>query len=100
MHGNTTTGRRAFAKPANACCSVAIRSAAALDETAYAAARAAMMGFQSDEGRPLGISPTLLVVPPSLEAAALKLVQAENNAAGATNIYRNSAQVLVAPWLA
>lgn len=79
---------------------MAIRSAAALDETAYAAARAAMMGFKSDEGRPLGISPTLLVVPPSLEAAALKLVQAENNAAGATNIYRNSAQVLVAPWLA
>lgn len=71
-----------------------------LDETNYGAARAAMMAFNSDTGRPLGIKPTLLVVPPSLEAAALKLVQAENNAAGASNIYRNSAQVLVCPWLA
>lgn len=71
-----------------------------LDETNYGSARAAMMAMKSDTGRPLGIKPTLLVVPPTLEAAALKLVQAENNAAGATNIYRNSAQVLVVPWLA
>ena len=71
-----------------------------LDETNYAAARTAMMAMKSDTGRPLGVKPTLLVVPPSLEAAALKLVQAENNAAGATNIYRNSVQVLVVPWLA
>ncbi len=78
---------------------MALRSAATLDETNYAAARAAMMAFKSDEGRPLGVRPKLLVVPPSLEAAALKLVQAENNAAGATNVYRNTAEVLVCPWL-
>lgn len=71
-----------------------------LDETNYAAARAAMMAMKSDTGRPLGVKPTLLIVPPSLEAAALKLIQAENNAAGATNVYRNTAQVLVCPWLA
>jgi len=78
---------------------MAFGSKVALDETGYAAARTAMMNFKSDTGRPLGIKPTLLVVPSTLEAAALKLVQAENNAAGATNIYRNSAQVLVVPWL-
>lgn len=78
---------------------MALRSAAVLDEANYAAARAAMMAFKSDEGRPLGVRPSLLVVPPSLEAAALKLVQAENNAAGATNVYRNTAEVLVCPWL-
>lgn len=78
---------------------MAVRSAQTLDETNYGNARAAMMSFKSDEGRPLGVKPTLLVVPPALEAAALKLVQAENNAAGASNIYRNSAQVLVCPWL-
>lgn len=78
---------------------MAVRSGQTLDETNYGNARAAMMAFKSDEGRPLGVKPTLLVVPPALEAAALKLVQAENNAAGASNIYRNSAQVLVCPWL-
>lgn len=79
---------------------MAYHSAQTLDEAGYAAARAAMMAMKSDEGRPLGISPRLLVVPPSLEGAALKVVQAEINASGATNVYRNTAQVLVAPWLA
>lgn len=78
---------------------MAVRSKQTLDETNYGAARAAMMAFKSDEGRPLGISPRLLVVPPSLEGAALKLIQAETNASGASNIYRNTAQVLVCPWL-
>jgi phage major head subunit gpT-like protein len=72
-----------------------------LDETNYAAARAAFLSFKSDEGRPLGIGRKIvLVVPPSLEGAALKLVQAEAMANGATNIYRNTAEVLVVPWLA
>lgn len=78
---------------------MAVRSAQTLDETNYGNARTALMNMKSDEGRPLGVKPTLLIVPPSLEAAALKLVQAENNAAGASNIYRNSAQVVVCPWL-
>lgn len=71
-----------------------------LDETNYAAARAAMMSFKSDTGRPLGISPKLLIVPPNLEGAALKLIQAEKLENGADNVYRNTAQVLVVPWLA
>ena len=79
---------------------MAFMSRQTLDEAGYKAAREAMMAFKSDEGRPLGISPKLLVVPPSLENAALKVVQAENNAAGATNIYRNTAEVFVCPWLA
>lgn len=78
---------------------MAMRSAQALDETSYEAARVALMNMKSDEGRPLGVKPALLIVPPSLESAALKLVQAEANAAGASNIYRNTAQVLVCPWL-
>ncbi|MFH0299815.1 Mu-like prophage major head subunit gpT family protein [Bradyrhizobium sp. 31Argb] len=75
-----------------------------LDETHYAAARAALMGMKGDYGRPLnvlqGSVKPLLVVPPSLEANALKLISAENNAAGATNIYRGTAEVVVVPWLA
>lgn len=71
-----------------------------LDATNYAAARTAMMSLKSDEGRPLGIKPNLLVVPPSLESAALTLLQAEKNANGADNIYRNTAELIVVPWLA
>ncbi|MBP6543225.1 MAG: Mu-like prophage major head subunit gpT family protein [Piscinibacter sp.] len=71
-----------------------------LDATNYSAARTAMMSLKSDEGRPLGIKPNLLVVPPSLESAALTLLQAEKNANGADNIYRNTAELIVVPWLA
>lgn len=71
-----------------------------LDTTNYAAARAAMMNFKSDGGKPLNVTPNVLLVPPSLEKAALDMVQAERLANGATNTYRNTARVVVAPWLA
>lgn len=71
-----------------------------LDAAAFNAALAAMQGMKGDHGRPLGIRPRLLVVPPSLRATALSLVVAENDAAGATNINRNAVDVLVSPWLA
>jgi phage major head subunit gpT-like protein len=70
-----------------------------LDVTNYAAARAAMSSVKSDAGKPLNIRPTLLVVPPSLEGAALQILNAEmvgNN----TNVYRGTAGLLVTPWLA
>jgi phage major head subunit gpT-like protein len=70
-----------------------------LDVTNYAAARAAMSSVKSDVGKPLNIRPTLLVVPPSLEGAALQILNAEmvgNN----TNVYRGTAGLLVTPWLA
>lgn len=65
----------------------------------FNAAYAAMMEFKSDEGRPLGIRATHLVVPPSLRAQALEVITAERNAAGATNINRNAVDVMVTPWL-
>ena len=71
----------------------------ALNATNYEAARVAMMGFKSDEGRPLGIRPKLLVVSPGNEKEALDITQAERLANGATNVYRNSAEVVVVPWL-
>lgn len=66
----------------------------------YAAARASMMAMKGDQGKPLGIRPTLLVVPPSLESDALEVLKAERDAAGATNVYRDTAELLVTPWLA
>jgi phage major head subunit gpT-like protein len=77
---------------------LAYASKQALDVASYGAARAAMMSFTGDGGRPLNVTPNLLVVPPSLEATARQLLNAEivgNN----TNIYRNTAQLLVTPWL-
>ncbi|HEX9844038.1 MAG TPA: Mu-like prophage major head subunit gpT family protein [bacterium] len=71
-----------------------------LDKNAYAAAREGMMGLKSDEGRPLGIKPNVLVVPPALEGEALEILNAERDAAGATNVYKGTAELVVVPWLA
>lgn len=79
---------------------MAFASNQALDAAHFNAAFAAMTGFKSDGGRPLGIRPTLLVVPPALRADALEVVKAERNASGATNVNRNAVDVLVTPWLA
>lgn len=74
-------------------------SKATLDATGYGAARTAMMGFKSDAGKPLGITPNLLLVGPSNEKAALDVVTAERLASGGSNIYRNTAVVVTCPWL-
>lgn len=71
-----------------------------LDATNYQAARAAMMSFKSDGGEPLNVMPNLLVVPPSLEGAAKEILTAERGANGGTNIHRNTAELLVVPYLA
>ena len=66
----------------------------------YKTARTALMGVKGDQGRPLGVKPTHLVVPPSLEKEALELLNADRNAAGATNVYRGTATLIVTSWLA
>lgn len=71
-----------------------------LNATNYAAARAAMMDFVSDEGDPLGIVPTHLVVPATLESAARKLLKNALAEGGATNEWAGTAELLVVPWLA
>ena len=71
-----------------------------LDGTSYGTARAAMMGFKGDGGRPLGIVPDLLVVPPSLESNARKLLNSEYGTGGVTNEWKGTAELLVVPWLA
>jgi len=78
---------------------LAYASKAALDATNYAAARAAMMSFKGDNGVALGVRPDLLLVPPSLEKAALEVVQAERLASGATNVMRGTTEALVCPYL-
>lgn len=71
------------------------RSELALDATNYKSARQAMMERTNDTGSSLGVRPMLLVVPPELEIPAKELVQASQNAQGATNILASTAEVFV-----
>ena len=71
-----------------------------LDSDNYEAARTALLNMKGDEARPMGVMPTHLFVPPSLEKEALELLNAERNASGATNVWRGTAKLVVTPWLA
>ena len=71
-----------------------------LNDTNYETARTALQQMQGDEGRPMGVMPTHLVVPPSLEKEGLELLSAERLANGATNVYRGTATLVTTPWLA
>ncbi|MEQ9055610.1 MAG: Mu-like prophage major head subunit gpT family protein [Roseovarius confluentis] len=66
----------------------------------YATARAALSGMKGDYGRPLGIMPNLLVVPPSLESAGRKILNSEYASGGETNEWKGTAELIVVPWLA
>ncbi len=85
---------------------LAYSSKETLNATNYAAARAAMMSLKNTEGRPLGIRPNLLMVPPALEAQAREILQAQfiigdPNAGGAkSNVWQGTADLLVVPELA
>ena len=65
----------------------------------FQTARESMMKFVGDEGRPLGIMPTHLVVGPDNEHEALQILNAERLANGASNVYRGKAQIICTPWI-
>jgi len=58
-----------------------------------------MMSLKSDEGRPLGIRPNLLLCGPSNRAAARSLIDTEKLASGADNPNFKEVEVLVTPYL-
>ena len=70
-----------------------------LNAANYATARNAIMSMKGDYGKPLGLVPDLLVVPPSLEGSAKKIVQSMLVNGGETNEWAGTAEVLVSPWL-
>lgn len=78
---------------------LAYASKQALDETNFNAAYAALESLKSDEGRPLGVRATHLVVAPSQREAALKIVR-DYGTSGESNVNRNLVKVLDTPWLA
>ena len=70
-----------------------------LDEAALQSAISALESFRGDNGKPLGITATHLVVPPALKYTAKRLVEAANNANGATNIMAGDLKVLSTAFL-
>jgi phage major head subunit gpT-like protein len=71
-----------------------------LNAANYAIARAGIQSMKGDGGRPLGLVPNLLVVAPSQESAARKLLNSEYASGGETNEWKGTAELLVVPWLA
>ncbi|MEP3304074.1 MAG: Mu-like prophage major head subunit gpT family protein, partial [Roseibium sp.] len=71
-----------------------------LDAAHYEAARIALHSLKGDYGKPLNIKPRLLIVPPSLEGTARKLVGNQLTTGGETNQWYGTADVMVVPWLA
>lgn len=66
-----------------------------LNAANYAAARAAMMAMRGHKGRKLNLKPKLLVVPPALEGAGREILLNERDTNGATNKWRNTAELHV-----
>lgn len=78
-----------------------------LNTTNYGAARAQMGSLKNADGRPLGIRPNLLVVPPSLEGTARSILNAQfiigegtRSSVAVNNIWQGTANLLVVPELA
>ncbi|WP_296645290.1 Mu-like prophage major head subunit gpT family protein, partial [Roseinatronobacter sp.] len=78
---------------------MAYASRAPLNKANYEAARTAMQRQVFDKGRPLGIKPTVLVVPPELEGAAMRLLNTEHVDGGNSNEWKGTAKPLVTPFL-
>lgn len=78
---------------------LAYASKAELTADNYALARAAMMSQKGDNGKTLGITPTHLIVPPSLEAMARGILRALDTGGG-TNPWAGSAELITSHYLA
>ncbi|MHB8772966.1 MAG: Mu-like prophage major head subunit gpT family protein [Syntrophales bacterium] len=65
----------------------------------YGVARTAIMSVTDDEGRPLGLVPDTLEVPPALETQGKRLVEMEKLADDTPNPYYKTAKLVVNPRL-
>ena len=77
---------------------LARKSQATLTDANFTAGRQAMRELKGDGGRPLGIVPNILMVPPSLEAAADAIVNVRTLAGGGDNPNFGKAKVVVMDW--
>lgn len=70
-----------------------------LTQSSFTDTMIAMGRLIKDNGNPLRIRPTLLVVPPELEAKATELFSTEKRANGSSNPYFKKVEILVCPYL-
>jgi phage major head subunit gpT-like protein len=75
-------------------------SKAALDEANFTAARTAMMKLKNEKGQPMGIVPDTLIVGPDNSVSAMKLIEAQLNQAGGTNVFKGKVKVVETAWMA
>jgi len=68
-------------------------------DTSYGAARTAIMSLTDDDGRPLGLIPNILEVPPALEATAKIIAYNDKLIDESPNPYKGTCEVVVNPWL-
>lgn len=59
-----------------------------------------MQMYRGDRGRILGTTPTVLLVPPALEPAALEIVNSPLLENGGTNTWAGTAELVVMPHVA
>lgn len=85
---------------------MAYASKGTLDSTNFEAARTAMRSLKGDNGRPLGIKPTHLVVGPANEQAARRILESDiiavesgSDIAGVSNIWKGTLKLVVSEWL-
>lgn len=90
---NPATGEPASVSNKGAVALSCATQAAAI--ASYGAARTAMRKFKDDQGRPLNITPNVLLVPPALEHVALALVNNDRLDDGKANPYKGTAEVVV-----
>lgn len=79
---------------------MAFKSKLELTDVNFAAARTAMQSIRKRDGQIQAIRPTAILVPPTLEAAARKVVEAALINGGETNVWAKTARVEVIPHLA
>ncbi|ELE2164761.1 Mu-like prophage major head subunit gpT family protein [Vibrio fluvialis] len=78
---------------------IAVGSKSALTEANYEAGKQLLAGMKKTNGTPLGTMATMIVVGPSNEAAARKLVAREFLENGESNIYYNNVEIVVSRYL-
>ena len=71
----------------------------ALAQASYGAARTAIQSVTDDEGRPLGLMPDVLEVPPALEDIGRMLLEADKLGDNSPNPYKGTATLEVNPRL-
>lgn len=78
---------------------LAFASKQALEPENYEFARTAMAKMRGENGKLLGTRGTHLLVPADLEGNARRLLKNERDAAGASNPWMDSAELIISPWL-